>query len=155
MLRFSALSRCFRSTLVYLKKIIEAAARAIRTILMAIIITSIPVLALLRPNEVRIITMNKKHSSRETRVIEARISRSLRIAVAAALVIALVIPIAENALITSNTGKAMMRLADMTALLTMLWSLANAFLLDRRLKACHLRLMEQLRAEAKGQRHKL
>ncbi len=99
---------------------------------------------------------NKQQASiGERRAIEARVGRSLRMAFAAVLVITMVVPVAESVFITSNTGKLVMRSIDATALLAMFWSLGNAFLLDRRLKACHLRLMEQLRAEGKDQRHQL
>ncbi|MFI8608534.1 hypothetical protein ACIGFL_09440 [Pseudomonas sp. NPDC077649] len=95
--------------------------------------------------------MNRKVSSSETRMIEARISRSLRIAFWAALVIAFVIPMAENAFITSNTGRLVMRLTDISALLAIFLSLAKAFLLERRLNACRLLQLEQLKSEAEGQ----
>ncbi|WP_447593590.1 hypothetical protein [Aquipseudomonas campi] len=88
----------------------------------------------------------------ERKIMEARITRLLRIALVAALVIALVIPVAESAFIISSSGKLVMRSIDAAALLAIFLSLGNAFLLDRRLNSYHMRLMDQLRAEAKDQR---
>ncbi|GEM_PF-4250716 len=77
--------------------------------------------------------MTKKPTSSETKMIEARISRSLRIAFAAALVIALVIPVAESAFVTSTPGKFAMRSIELVALAAMALSFSNAYLLNRRL----------------------
>ncbi|WDG77330.1 hypothetical protein PUP68_21595 [Pseudomonas chlororaphis] len=67
------------------------------------------------------------------KIIEARISRSLRTAFAAALVIALVIPVTESILTTSTTGRFVMRSIDFIALAAIVLSLSNAYFLNRRL----------------------
>ncbi|GLO24223.1 hypothetical protein PPUJ21368_20510 [Pseudomonas putida] len=77
--------------------------------------------------------MIKKPNSSETKIIEARIRRSLRIAFVAALMIALVIPITESIFINSATGAFVMRLIDFIALVAMALNFSNAYLLDRRL----------------------
>lgn len=84
--------------------------------------------------------MMKNTNSGDIKIVEARIRRSLRIAFAAALVIALVIPVTENALDISTAGKFVMRSIDAVALLAIAVSLTNAFLLNRRLnKKSHSR----------------
>ena len=84
--------------------------------------------------------MPKNVNSGDIKIVEARITRSLRIALAAALIVALVIPVAESALVISTTGKLVMRSMDAVALLAIAVSLINAFLLNRRLnKKSHSR----------------
>lgn len=75
----------------------------------------------------------KNTSKGDIKIIEARIKRSLRIALAAALVIALVIPVTESSFVTSTTGAFVMRSIDLAALAAIILSLRNAYLLNRRL----------------------
>lgn len=86
----------------------------------------------------------------ERKIMEARITRLLRIALAAALPIVFVIPVAESIFMASVSGKLVMRSIDAIALLVILLSLSKAFLLDRRLNAFHLMQMDQLKSEAEG-----
>lgn len=84
--------------------------------------------------------MPRNVNSGDIKIIEARITRSLRIAFVAALIVALVIPVAESALVISTYGKFVMRSIDVAALLAIAVSLTNAYLLDRRLnKKSHSR----------------
>tara|TARA_Y100001937_G_scaffold79560_1_gene107797 strand:+ start:837 stop:1097 length:261 start_codon:yes stop_codon:yes gene_type:complete len=77
---------------------------------------------------------NKQQASiGESRAIEARVGRLLRIAFAAALVIALVVPVAESTFVTSAMGKLVMRSIDAAALLAMVLSISRAYLLERKL----------------------
>ena len=75
----------------------------------------------------------KNTNKGDIKIIEARISCSLRIALAAALIIALVIPVTESIFITSATGAFVMRSIDLAALAAIILSLRNAYLLNRRL----------------------
>ena len=98
------------------------------------------VTALQAPITPRTTKMPKNVNSGDIKIVEARITRSLRIALAAALIVALVIPVAESALVISTTGKLVMRSMDAVALLAIAVSLINAFLLNRRLnKKSHSR----------------
>ncbi|HBO4545398.1 TPA: hypothetical protein L4U59_001153 [Pseudomonas aeruginosa] len=76
---------------------------------------------------------NRKSTIGDTRIIEARITRSLRIALAMLVLIAVVIPITESIFVTNSVGTSVMRLIDLIALVAMVLSLFNAYLLDRRL----------------------
>ncbi len=76
---------------------------------------------------------NRKSTIGDTRIIEARITRSLRIALAMLVLIAVVIPITESIFVTNSVGTSVMRLIDLVALVAMVLSFFNAYLLDRRL----------------------
>lgn len=76
---------------------------------------------------------NRQSTIGDTRIIEARITRSLRIALAMLVLIAVVIPITESIFVTNSVGTSVMRLIDLIALVAMVLSLFNAYLLDRRL----------------------
>lgn len=93
---------------------------------------------------------NKQQTSDgEIRMIDEKMTRSLRIAFAAALVIALVIPVAESIFPVSTIGRLVMRSIDVAALLAISLNVANAYLLDRQLNAHHQRTLNKLRSEAK------
>lgn len=75
-----------------------------------------------------------KHASHgENSIIEAKINRSLRIFVTAALLIALVIPLIESSFSLSAKGQLIARAIDLIAVLTMLFSFIRGFLLNRKL----------------------
>ncbi|ROQ53625.1 hypothetical protein EDF85_1389 [Pseudomonas putida] len=76
---------------------------------------------------------SSKNNDGDKKAIEASIKRSLRIALAAILVIALVIPITESIFVNSATRAFVMRSIDFIALVTMILSFSNALLLDQRL----------------------
>lgn len=69
----------------------------------------------------------------EYRAIEAKLNRSLRIFVTAALVITLVIPVIESTFTLTSTGQFIARAIDLAAAFTMLLTLIRSHLLDREL----------------------
>lgn len=83
--------------------------------------------------------MSKKQqiSIGEIKAIDARVERLLRIAFAAILVMALVVPVAEGAFATSTMDKLVMRSIDAIALLALALSISRAYLLERRLDGLH------------------
>lgn len=72
-------------------------------------------------------------SNGENSSIEAKISRSLRIFITAALVISLVIPLIESTFTLTASGQLVARSIDLMAFLTMLLAFIRVYLLNRRL----------------------
>ncbi|MBC3254360.1 hypothetical protein HU733_02550 [Pseudomonas paralactis] len=101
-------------------------------------ITASPVvLAFHAPANPRIKRDRKTTKRGDIKIIEARIRRSLRIAVIAALVIILVVPVSASTFITSSIGKFVMRSMNAIALLAIAAGLLNTYLLNRRLNKSH------------------